>query len=167
MEALMLKLKLQSFGYLMRRAESQEKTLMLGKTEGKRWLDGTLTQWTGAWANSGRLWNTGKPGVRQSMGLQRVRHDWATQQQWSMSARLLCTGLHRPEFYCECKSQSTSVELLDSDGSLSSFSLHPSYIPSSFIPPWLCKHCVPRHVSFYTSLPSPISKTPTLLSVSL
>ena len=48
MEALMLKLKLQSFGYLMRRAESQEKTLMLGKTEGKRWLDGTLTQWTGA-----------------------------------------------------------------------------------------------------------------------
>ena len=103
MESLMLKLKLQSFGYLMQRAESLEKTLRLGKTEGKRWLDGTLTQWTGAWANSGRLWNTGKPGVRQSMGLQRVRHDWATQQQRSMSARLLCTGLHRPEFYCECR----------------------------------------------------------------
>ena len=48
LEGLMLKLKLQYFGYLMRRADSFEKTLMLGKTEGgrrrgqqrKRWLDG-------------------------------------------------------------------------------------------------------------------------------
>ena len=48
LEGLMLKLKLQSFGHLMRRAESLEKTLMLGKIEGRRrrerqrmrWLDG-------------------------------------------------------------------------------------------------------------------------------
>ena len=48
MEGLMLKLKLQYFGHLMRRADSLEKTLMLGKIEGrrrrerqrKRWLDG-------------------------------------------------------------------------------------------------------------------------------
>ena len=48
MEGLMLKLKLQSSGYLMRRADSSEKTLMLGKIEGRRrrelqrmrWLDG-------------------------------------------------------------------------------------------------------------------------------
>ena len=48
LEGLMLKLKLQSFGYLIRRADSFEKTLMLGKTEGRRrrgrqkmrWLDG-------------------------------------------------------------------------------------------------------------------------------
>ena len=48
LEGLMLKLKLQSFGHLMRRADSLEKTLMLGKTEGRRkggcqrmrWLDG-------------------------------------------------------------------------------------------------------------------------------
>ena len=48
MEVLMLKLKLQSFGHLMRRTDSSEKTLMLGKTEGRkrrgrqrtRWLDG-------------------------------------------------------------------------------------------------------------------------------
>ena len=48
MEGLMLKLKLQYFGYLMRRADSFEKTLMLGKIEGRRrrgyqrmrWLDG-------------------------------------------------------------------------------------------------------------------------------
>ena len=49
LEGLMLKLKLQYFGHLMRRTESLEKTLMLGKTEGKRrsgqrmrWLD-TIT----------------------------------------------------------------------------------------------------------------------------
>ena len=52
MEGLMLKLKLQYFGHLMRRADSLEKTLMLGKIEGKRrrgrqrmkWLDG-ITNW--------------------------------------------------------------------------------------------------------------------------
>ena len=38
-------------------------------------------KWTWVWANSGKLWWTGKPGVLQSMGLQRVRHDWATEQQ--------------------------------------------------------------------------------------
>ena len=54
LEGLMLKLKLQHFGYLMRRADSLEKTLMLGNTEGKRrrgrqtkrQLDGIMTQWT-------------------------------------------------------------------------------------------------------------------------
>ena len=42
LEGLMLKLKLQYFGHLMRRADSFEKTVMLGKTEGRRmrWLDG-------------------------------------------------------------------------------------------------------------------------------
>ena len=39
------------------------------------------TQWTWVWANSGRQWRTRKPGVLQSMGSQRVRHDWATEQQ--------------------------------------------------------------------------------------
>ena len=38
-------------------------------------------KWTWVWASSGRLWCTGKPGVLQSMGLLRVRHDWATEQQ--------------------------------------------------------------------------------------
>ena len=38
------------------------------------------TQWTWVWASSGRLWGTGKPHVLQSMGFQRVRHDWVTKQ---------------------------------------------------------------------------------------
>ena len=88
-EGLMLKLKLQYFGYWMQRADSMENTLMLGKTEGKReggsrgW-DGWITsptQWTWIWANSGRQWRTGKPGGLQSVMLQRVGHDLVTQQQ--------------------------------------------------------------------------------------
>ena len=61
LEGLMLKQKLQYFGHLMRRADSLEKTRILGKIEGRRrrgqkkmrWLDG-LTQWTWVWASSGR-----------------------------------------------------------------------------------------------------------------
>ena len=56
-----LMLKLQYFGHLMQRASSLEKTLMLRKIEGRRgrewqgmkWLDGSPTQWTWVWANSG------------------------------------------------------------------------------------------------------------------
>ena len=85
LEGLMLKLKLQYFGHLMW-TDSFEKTLMLGKIEYRRWtgwqrirwLDG-ITQWTWVWVNSGSWWWTGRPGMLQSMGLQRVRHDWATE----------------------------------------------------------------------------------------
>ena len=81
-----LMLKLQYFGHLMQRTDSLEKTLMLGKIEGRRrgddrgqdgWM-GSRTCWTWVWTNSGSWWWTGKPGVLQSMGLQRVGHDWAT-----------------------------------------------------------------------------------------
>ena len=62
LEGLMLKLKLQYFGYLMPRADSLEKTLMLGKVEGRRRRDdrgwdgwmASPTQWTWVWANSER-----------------------------------------------------------------------------------------------------------------
>ena len=39
-------------------------------------------QWTWVWVNSGNWWWTGKPGILQSMGLQRVRHDWVTELNW-------------------------------------------------------------------------------------
>ena len=42
----------------------------------------SLTWWTGVWASSGSCWRTGKPGVLQSMGLQRVGHDWVTELNW-------------------------------------------------------------------------------------
>ena len=51
---------------------------------GDRGWDGWMaspTQWTGVWANSERWWRTGKPGVLQSMGSWRVRHNFVTEQQ--------------------------------------------------------------------------------------
>ena len=85
---LMLNLKLQYFGHLMQRANSLEKTLMLEKTEGRRrgqrgW-DGWMSlpnQCTWVLASSGRWWRTGKPGMLQSIGTQRIEHDWVTEKQ--------------------------------------------------------------------------------------
>ena len=90
------KLKLQYFGHLMRRTDSLEKTLMLGKIEGRRrrglqktrWLDGITNWWTWVWASFRRWWWTGKPGMLQSMGSQRVGHDWATELNWSINNSL-------------------------------------------------------------------------------
>ena len=87
----MLKLKYQCFGHLMQRADLLEKTLMLAETEGKRrrgwprmqWLDNTTDSRTWIWANLGKWWRTVEHGMLQSMGLQRVGHNLATeQQQW-------------------------------------------------------------------------------------
>ena len=87
LKGLILKLKFQYFGHLMWRAESFEKTLMLGKIEGRRrcgqqrrggWMV-SPTQWTWVWASSGSWWWIGKPGVLQSTGLQKVGHDWTTE----------------------------------------------------------------------------------------
>ena len=43
----------------------------------------SLTRWTWVWVNSGSWWWTGRPGVLQLMGSQRVRHDWATELNWT------------------------------------------------------------------------------------
>ena len=83
LEGLMLKLKLQYFGHLMQRTESFEKTLMLGKIEGRRrrgrrgwdgWM-ASRTWWTWVWVSSGSCWWIGRPGMLQSMGLRWVGHD--------------------------------------------------------------------------------------------
>ena len=89
LEGLMLKLKRQSFGYLMQRTDHWKgpwcwERLTAGGKGDDRGQDGWMaspTQWTWVWANSGRWWRTGKPGVLQSMGSQRVRRNWVTKQQ--------------------------------------------------------------------------------------
>jgi len=89
LEGLMLRLKLQSFGHLMWRADSFEETLILerlkpgGEGDDRGW-DGWMasrTQWTWVWVGSRRWWRTRKLGMLQSMGSKRVVHDWATEQQ--------------------------------------------------------------------------------------
>ena len=83
--------KAPHFGHLMRRTDSLEKTMMLGKIEGRRRRDdrgwdgwmASPTQWTWVWENSESWWRTGRPGVLQSMGSQRVRHDWVTELNWT------------------------------------------------------------------------------------
>ena len=90
LEGLMLKLNLQYFGHLMLRADSLEKTLILGKIEGRRrrgrqkvrWLDGITDSMDMGLVDSGSWWWTGRPGVLWFMGLQRVGHNWATELNW-------------------------------------------------------------------------------------
>ena len=95
LEGLILKLKFQHFGYLMRRTDSLEKTLILGKIESvrrrrrqrMRWLDGITDSIDMNWENSRSWWWTGRPGVLQSMGSQRVGHDWLAELNWT---KLVC-----------------------------------------------------------------------------
>ena len=94
LEGLMLKLKLQYFGHLMWRADSFEKTLMLGKIEGTRrrgqqkmgWLDGITDLMNMSLSKLWSWWRTGKPGVLHSIGSQRVGHNWATGLNWTAAA---------------------------------------------------------------------------------
>ena len=82
-----LMLQFQNLYHLMRRTVSLEKTLMLGKIEDRRrrdwqrtrWWMASPTWWTWIWASSRIWWWTGKPGLLQSMGSQRIRHDWTTE----------------------------------------------------------------------------------------
>ena len=93
LEGLVLKLKLQYFGHLMWRNGTLKKTLMLGKTEGRRrrghdrgwdgWM-ASLTGWTWVWASSRSWWWSGKPGMLQSMGSQRVGYEWVTALNWTL-----------------------------------------------------------------------------------
>ena len=92
LEGLMLKLKLQYFGHLMQRADSfwkapdAVKDWRQERGEDNRGWDGWmawLTRWKWVWVNSGSWWWTGSPDVPQFVGSQRVRHDWATELNWT------------------------------------------------------------------------------------
>ena len=88
LEGLMLKLKLQYFGHELihlKRPWCWER-LKVGEEGDDRGWDGWMTsptQRTLIWVSSASWWWTGKPGVLQSMGLQRVEHDWAAELDWT------------------------------------------------------------------------------------
>ena len=91
LEELMLKLKLQQFGHLMQRTDSFEKTLMLGKIEVRkrrgwqrmRLLSGIPGSMDLSLSKLHEL-VIGRLGVLQSMGLQRVGHDWVNELNWNI-----------------------------------------------------------------------------------
>ena len=102
----MLKRKPQYFGHLMWRTNSLEKTFLLGKTEGRRRRGVTEDEMVG-WHHrlSGhefeqtpgdRWWRTGKPGMLQSMGWQRLGHNWATEHQQGTAELLWAAATQRP-----------------------------------------------------------------------
>ena len=86
---MMLKLKLQDFEHLIWTDDLLENPWCWERlrAEGEEGIGGwdswtaSLMQWTWTWANSGRRWGIGRPGVLQSVGSQRVGHDWTTEQQ--------------------------------------------------------------------------------------
>ena len=92
LEGLTLKLKLQYFDHLMWRTHWKrpwcwERLKAGGEGDGRGWDDwmASPTQWTQVWVSSESWW-TGKPGVLQSMGSHRVRHDWAIEPNWKIHA---------------------------------------------------------------------------------
>ena len=111
LEGLMLKLKLQYFGHLMRRTDSLEKTLMLGKIEGgrkrgqqgMRWLYGITDSVDMSLSKLQKMVKARMPSMLQSMGSQRVRHNLVTeQQQYVYEHTHMHTYIHVYFFWLDC-----------------------------------------------------------------
>ena len=100
LERLMLKLTLQYFGHLIQRADSLEKTLMLGKIEGGRRRDdkgwdgwmASPTRRTWVWGNSRSWWWTGRPGMLSFMGCK--ESDMTDQLNWTEELSTVCCEPH-------------------------------------------------------------------------
>ena len=107
LEGLMLKLKLQYVGHLMQRTDSLEKTLILGKIEGgrrrgqqrMRWSDDIIDSMDMSLSKLRRWWWTERPGMLQSMGSQRVGHDWTTELNLEFCKHRIVSFTNKDSFY--------------------------------------------------------------------
>ena len=104
LEGMMLKLKLQYFGHLMRRVDSLEKTVMLGGIGGRRrsgrqrtrWLDGITDLMDVSLSELQEFWNSGRPGMLRFMRPRRVGHDWETELNWTELTNTITKRLYSP-----------------------------------------------------------------------
>ena len=89
LEGLILKLKLQYFGHLI--GKDWERLKVGGEGDDRTWDVWMVspTWWTWVWLSSRSWWWTRKPGMLQSMGSQRVGHDWATELNWTERSSVL------------------------------------------------------------------------------
>ena len=108
LEGLMLRLNVQYFGHLMRRADSLEKTLMVGEIGGRsrrgrqrmRWLDGITDSMCMSLSKLWELVMDKRSGVLRFMGLQGVGHDWVTELNWTEQGNKMLVI-----FFLNCYSQ--------------------------------------------------------------
>ena len=73
-----------------------------------RWLDGITDSMDKGWVDSGSWWWTGRPGMLQLMGSQRVGHDWATELNWYV---YMCIHMHVCVCVCVCGVFSSSIDI--------------------------------------------------------